>query len=566
MKNFLRRDSPQPSPRSRTSLTLPPLSLLSPHAPPVTGEALAPVIERQAVTWEDDLGIHEVVQAMSTDRRYAAFIRQTLTALPMAVEVIRWRQGIFADLLANPPLVAAVETLLPVFTGMRQGTAQLGGRRRSLLVETADRLAELELYLEIVERLAAALAAASLTSPALLTLRDNLLHLMREPEFHRLRVELPAMREPLQQLRSLTIAINLDAQLRPESAALVSVNAHPINEPATLLDRLIGSRIEVEDESAIAPLYQFPKDPDLRPMDALFQDVDRLMNAVAGPVARSLARYVGISSKPLLALENEFAFFSSAVSLTRRLMAQGIHVCQPQIVPPEQRVIQIDGLHSLLLCLHAPPVPVPGQADFGDDGRIALLTGPNSGGKTTYLRSVGLAQVLAQAGLSIPAQQAVISPVDRILTHFPALETRQEGRLAEEAVRLRDLFTQATAHSLILLNETFSSTAASEAVYLAQDILSAMCVIGVRAIFATHLTDLVERITEIETSAEQQSGQRRSGVFSLVAGVRLEANGAAAVTYEIRRGKPHGRSYASEIARRYGISLDQLVTRADDSL
>ncbi|MBC8100102.1 MAG: hypothetical protein H7Y11_11715, partial [Armatimonadetes bacterium] len=118
----------------------------------------------------------------------------------------------------------------------------------------------------------------------------------------------------------------------------------------------------------------------------------------------------------------------------------------------------------------------------------------------------------------------------------------------------------------VLLNETFSSTSASEAVYLAQDMLSALCALGVRAIFATHLTELVERIADIEAALDDQHPP--SSIFSLVAGVRYASDGTAAASYEIKRGAPLGRSYAQEIARRYGISLAQLlaVRQAMDSL
>ena len=147
-----------------------------------------------------------------------------------------------------------------------------------------------------------------------------------------------------------------------------------------------------------------------------------------------------------------------------------------------------------------------------------------------------------------------MSPIDNILTHFPALETQQQGRLAEEAIRLRAVFEHATAHSLVLLNETFSSTSPGEAIYLAQDILCGLRVIGVRAIYATHLIELAEHIQEIEGAVEGSSG-----VFSLIATVQLDAEGQTVRTFRIQRGLPLGRSYASEIARLHGISLEQIL-------
>ncbi len=120
-------------------------------------------------------------------------------------------------------------------------------------------------------------------------------------------------------------------------------------------------------------------------------------------------------------------------------------------------------------------------------------------------------------------------------------------------MRLREVFQRATPQSLVLLNESLSSTAFSEALYLAQDILAALRSIGLRAIYATHLVELAEHISEIEASI---SGD--STLFSLVAGIRV-TDDHAVPTFEIARGQPLGRSYAHEIARRYGISLEQIL-------
>jgi DNA mismatch repair ATPase MutS len=147
-----------------------------------------------------------------------------------------------------------------------------------------------------------------------------------------------------------------------------------------------------------------------------------------------------------------------------------------------------------------------------------------------------------------------MSPVDGIFTHFPALETRQQGRLAEEAARLRTIFAHVTGRSLVLLNETFSSTSSGEALYLAQDMLCGLRSAGARAIFATHLVELVAQVGEIEAAV---AGESR--LYSLVAGVERRADGEFAPTHRITRGAPLGRSYAQEIARQHGISLDQIL-------
>jgi DNA mismatch repair ATPase MutS len=205
---------------------------------------------------------------------------------------------------------------------------------------------------------------------------------------------------------------------------------------------------------------------------------------------------------------------------------------------------------------------VRNDVDFGPASRIFILTGPNHGGKTVYTRAVGLAQVLFQAGLYIPAEAARMSPVDGIYTHFATLEKTESGlgRLAEESKRLNEIFHSITNKSLVLLNESLSSTSPGESLYLARDIVRALRLFGVRAIFATHLHELAEGLDTLNAEVKGDSC-----VVSLVAGVALEGdqedneNGNVKCTYKIKPGPPRGLSYARGIAVRYGISFAQLT-------
>jgi DNA mismatch repair protein MutS len=512
----------------------------------------------KAGAWEADLGLDELVNSLSTDRRYSPYIRQALAALNTDAEVLRWRQAVMTDLLQNPALVESLLDLLPRFANLRQNTGMGNSRQRNLLLETSDRLAELDIYTELVSDLHALLKNVPLKSAALIDIRTNLAALLENPNFQELRQQLQELRGPLENITSLTIGINLDLELRPSSAVLLSINGYAFGEPASFLEKLIGVRMSDMDETGIAPLNHLPQDREIRFLTPLFQDLDRLMTQIAQPIARALNRYTRVSSGALANLEYEVAFFCAAARFAQNLSQRGVPFCLPEIAPVDSRITEIDGLVNVLLCVR-PEQPISSDAAFNDDGRIAILTGPNSGGKTTYLRAVGLAQVMFQAGVFVPARGARISPVDRILTHFPALENRQQGRLAEEAGRLREIFQQATPNSLVLLNETFSSTASGEALYLAQDILCGLRALGVRAVYATHLVELAERIEELQKTVAGDSD-----FFSLVAGVQFDDSGQAAPTFEIQRGLPLGRSYAQEIARRHGISLEQILALRDD--
>jgi DNA mismatch repair ATPase MutS len=253
--------------------------------------------------------------------------------------------------------------------------------------------------------------------------------------------------------------------------------------------------------------------------------------------------------------------------LIEKIMRAGMPWCWPEIVPAADRICQVSDAYNVQLAIRdlsdgddrkLPQRVVANDIEMGEQGRIAILTGPNQGGKTTYMQSVGLAQVLFQLGLPVPGTSARISPVDAIYTHYPIKERLDlgTGRLGDEAKRIRAIFERVSRHSLVLFNESLATTNMGESVFLAQDIVRTLRQIGLRAIFTTHLHDLASAAAKINTDTVGDST-----VISLVASPQADGwqdNGH--YSYRVEAGPPLGRSYAEAIATRYGISYDQLQT------
>jgi DNA mismatch repair ATPase MutS len=235
----------------------------------------------------------------------------------------------------------------------------------------------------------------------------------------------------------------------------------------------------------------------------------------------------------------------------------------------EARLFQVQANYNINLytqlsqSYHKTPLAeqiIANDVQMDENGRIFILTGPNQGGKTTYIQAIGLTQLLAQAGLWVPGSQATISPVDAIYTHFPLEEQleRGTGRFGDEAQRLNEIFQEATPHSLVLLNESLASTAVGESIYLAQDIVRIMRLVGLRAIFATHFHELAETADQLNADTPGSSA-----IVSLVAS-RIDTTAPDQATalrrsYHIQPGPPMGRSFARELAQKYGMSYEQLT-------
>ena len=193
---------------------------------------------------------------------------------------------------------------------------------------------------------------------------------------------------------------------------------------------------------------------------------------------------------------------------------------------------------------------VKNNLDFDEEHRVYILTGANRGGKTTITQTIGQLFVLAQGGIYIPGDGFEFTPVDCIYTHFPADEdkTLDLGRLGEECKRFKEIFESAESRSLMLLNETFSTTSFEEGYYIAKDSVRAILHKGIRTIYNTHMHKLAFDIDDM--NGEDISGK----AYSLIV-----HNDDSKRSYKVEIAPPAGKSYASDIAKMYGVTYDMLV-------
>lgn len=517
-----------------------------------------------------DLELEQTLLAFAPHSQGRARMREMLLSLCTDPAVIAYRQDILDDLWQHPEFVTRLETLLPDISTLEAYHASFD-RRRLPLQDVTWRLGELEQLVHCVEALHELFRhhGATIQAQGWRTLRDLVTQTVQDAVYQQLTRELPEMLRLVRSKASVTIGVNLDSRLRPVAATLLAVNAKKFTA-SSFLKRLFGQ--QESEFTGVGPLHTVPTLDPLRltPNQAemnpllvpLFHDLARILDTVCQPVATALGRYVSLHSQWLAALSGDLAFYLAAVRLRQRFQASGLPVCRPEIMPMQERFCEWrDGynFNLALQCLEEGREPgsiVTNDVHLGERGRIGILTGPNQGGKTTYIQMIGLCHVLAQAGLWVPARTARLSPVDAIYTHYPVAEQLEKatGRFGDEAQRLSEIFTRATRHSLMLLNESLASTSPGEGLYIAQDLVRILRRLGVRAIFATHLHELAADVTSLNASTPGDSL-----IISLVASRRDEAEAGTLRSFKIMPGAPLGRSYASEVAARYGMSYDQLT-------
>ena len=123
--------------------------------------------------------------------------------------------------------------------------------------------------------------------------------------------------------------------------------------------------------------------------------------------------------------------------------------------------------------------------------------------------------------------------------------------MGEECARLREIFDNSTSDSMILLDESLSSTGSYEASYIAAEVLRGLSMTGCRCIFSTHLHELAAELDNINAQASAAGG---SPIDTLVAGIDQGQR-----SFKIYRAKPDGKSYARDIAKKYGLTYENII-------
>jgi DNA mismatch repair ATPase MutS len=198
-------------------------------------------------------------------------------------------------------------------------------------------------------------------------------------------------------------------------------------------------------------------------------------------------------------LEEELYFCKAVLLYTDRLTDRNVKTIFPEFLPAEENTLVMKNLSDLLLLTESMSVlsVVPNDVSCVGDGSGTLVTGKNNSGKTVYLRSVGTAVLLSQCGLPIPAESAVISVRQGVYTTFAKAEGElvplsSAGRFEEEVAQLSGILSRVKPGSLLLLNETFQTTAYDEGAEGMYHILAYLASMGCSFIFVTHLMKLKE--------------------------------------------------------------------------
>lgn len=550
-----------------------PISLLCP-------EGVDPEYIQMTEETIHDLSLPEICELVFEKKSERDVALTILSKLSKKEEVIKYRLDVFEDILKNPSIRQRMLKLLEKVDYIRQFSSLNRESDAAGIWQLLHRLGDLGDYITCVEEIADCLSSSEIKSQGLVSIRDYVVKIHQAGNFAAMKKDIAELKMDASEIKSLTIGINLNSKMEPVEIGINSVNKRPFKNSKIFHNMIDAYKYKNDEEGADWDgAYKFSSDTEwadinLRNM-ALFNgivlpvngttEVVRSLDRIASGVLRDtcrrlrtqLSEYASVSINVIINnLLPELLFYVKFAEYMEKLMADGFILSKPSVLSTEDRCLNSNAIYNLKLTTKTAPSEIVGnELDFSPDHRTYILTGANRGGKTTITVATGIAFVLAQAGLYVPAESFAFSPLDQIFTHFPADEnkTMELGRLGEESKRFKESFRASTKYSLLLLNESFSTTSFEEGYFIARGAVKAILKKGARTIYNTHMHKLAFDIDEINGEVAQNEGADSKAASMIVVsegGVR---------SFKIKVAKPVGQSYAMDIAQKYGVTYEQLM-------
>lgn len=471
-----------------------------------------------------DLELNTLLNAMAgEDKALLAVARSAvLTGLQNDVATILHRQAILDDCLKNAEVVRELHAIAVATTEEKRrhfyGIGTLSPR--SVLYGAVEILPMLTRMLKRLK----AVADARIDQFRSKGLRDLFAMVQREfsDEYF------AEIRSHLSELK-FGRGVLLSAELGRGNEGANYVLRQPRGKNPSWLARLLGTK---------SAAYSFRVDDrDIVGAEILSDMHTRGINLVANAVAQATDHILSFFNM----LRTELAFYVGSLNLRDRLTAKGIPLALPKPEPIGSRTLCFRELHDVCLALTTEKRVIGNDLDANDKS-LAIVTGANQGGKSSFLRSVGVAQLMMHSGMFVAAESFAADLCTCLNTHYKREEdtTMKHGKLDEELARMSRIVESIEPNALLLCNESFASTNEREGSEIARQIVCALLERQVKIVFVTHFYEFAHGMFDQKL---------RAAIF-----LRAERLADGTRTFKITEGEPLETSFGQDLYKK--IFLD----------
>lgn len=266
---------------------------------------------------------------------------------------------------------------------------------------------------------------------------------------------------------------------------------------------------------------------------ALSELENKGLNLVANPLAQSADHILSFFKM----VRAELGFYIGCLNLREKLGQLGEPVAFPVPLPAGERRLAFHEMYDVCLSLTKREKVVGNDVDSrGKD--LVIITGANQGGKSTFLRSVGLCQLMMQCGLFVPAERFTANVCTALFTHYKREEdaSMSSGKLDEELARMSDIVDRVSPDSAVLFNESFAATNEREGSEIARQVVEALVESHIQVFFVTHFYEFAHGFY-----------RRKMGNALFLRAQRREDGSR---TYKLAEGAPLQTSFGEDLYRR----------------
>ncbi|HWB29808.1 MAG TPA: hypothetical protein VG736_04835 [Vicinamibacterales bacterium] len=478
-----------------------------------------------------DLRLDQIVDAATThDPDVARVFHAPLHDL----DAIDYRQAIMRD-LEEPRLRGPIETFVEAIRAVRRDLERAAhssyryeGARWSLRAAVS--------YVDAVEQLAQHLSAFRPASRGLTAFAAFLAAYRQADPFRTLAADARRVTAALDAIRYELLIDGLTVTVRPASGA---------EDYSTVIDTTFD---RFSREASHDYRVRFPASDGLNHVGA--QIVERVATLSPEPFAdleRFAADHGGFVDPIVDQFVRDVRFYLAYLSYLAPLRAAGLPFCYP--VVSASKAIDVRDTFDLALAralVDRRQTVVLNDVHLEGVERIAVVSGPNQGGKTTFARTIGQIHYLTALGCPVPGRSARVFLCDQVLTHFEREETvvSLRGKLQDDLTRVKAMLERATPDSLLIFNEIFSSTTVHDAIFLSRHVferLSALDALGVCVTFLYELATFNEKTVSVVSTIDPADPTIR--------------------TFRVERRPADGLAYAMALAEKHHVTYDWLERR-----
>ena len=456
-----------------------------------------------------DLSVDRAAAAFCPDKRRADYFLEVLSHPLQSVENIIYRQQILTDLREFPGLFADLQLHFTRYDKIKSDWRELrqsasAGPSQSpeaLLARTFSSLKITAMFpstiVSFYSSLLETLKKYDIKSEGLCSMRGYCEEMLTNNSL----AEVVRVAE-LFQYRTLEdyaygVEIGFDATLRLVEAELCDITLREGKQNAFM--RLFSRKKEGDGSAEINLDLVDDADDDVE--DYSGEDAAYALSCALTRIDAALTQITEGIYENFYGISRELLFYEAALQYCEFASERGLTLTTPEPLPAHFDTIELQNVRDLILAAEGKRADeiVPNSITLDSSREGIIVRGKNNTGKTVFLRSVGIAQLFMQAGLPVCAERARMSLRGGIFSHCSSAEedfrsSDAAGRFDGEVRQVAEIIDSLQPYSLILLNETFQTTAYSEGTEAIADILDILPRTGAKFIFVTHLLGLFERV------------------------------------------------------------------------